>query len=58
MVARHSCVLTATGNADIDERGDIKGQVSILLTLGSTKQRTLISVSGPFKAPYKELKWQ
>ena len=51
-------MLTASGNADIDERGDIKGQVSILLTLGSTKQRTLISVSGPFKAPYKELKWQ
>jgi len=51
-------MLSATGNADIDERGDIRGQVSILLTLGSTKQRTLISVSGPFKAPYKELKWQ
>jgi uncharacterized protein involved in outer membrane biogenesis len=51
-------VLTATGNADIDERGDIRGQVSIVLSLGPTKQRTLISVSGPFKAPYKELKWQ
>jgi hypothetical protein len=50
--------LTATGNVDLDEQRNIKGQVSISFSLGPTTQRTLISISGPFQAPYKELKWQ
>ena len=50
--------LTAKGSADIDAGRDIQGQFFVSLNLGAARQRVSIALSGPFKAPYKDLKWE
>ncbi|MDP3038206.1 MAG: hypothetical protein Q8N07_10780, partial [Rhodocyclaceae bacterium] len=50
--------INATGTADINDQGDIRGQLNIVLNIGATRQRTAVVLSGPFTPPYKELKWE
>ena len=50
--------INATGTADINDQGDIRGQLNIMLNIGATRQRTQVVLSGPFRPPYKELKWE
>ena len=50
--------INASGTADINDQGDIRGQLNIVLNIGATRQRTQVVLSGPFRSPYKELKWE
>ncbi|MEW6515126.1 MAG: hypothetical protein AB1443_14130, partial [Pseudomonadota bacterium] len=50
--------LTAKGGAELDAGRDIRGRFVATLNLGAARQRASIALSGPFKAPYRDLQWE
>ena len=49
--------LSASGNAEVDEGANLRGQLVVELNLGGERRRTSVSASGLFKAPYKNIEW-
>jgi len=49
--------LTVKGSAAIDEQGKVNGHFSVDLNLGVERRHADAILSGPFKTPFKELKW-